>query len=327
MSGIPLPPFARNVPSVPFNAPGGSWTLVVLPDTQSMAGQFPRVFDRQTEWIAAHHKSHDIRFVVHVGDVVDNNTDRTQWENARKSMRVLAAAGIPCALLPGNHDLGWGKPTAGDRSTLLNDYFSPEDYRHSEAFGLFEAGRMENSWHHFSTPTGKYLLLALEFAPRHAVVDWADGILRQNSDRKTIVATHAHTYCDDTLYDWEKYGDTQLWAPRAYGIGQGGDAHDGAALWNRLLKNHPRIFMVLSGHVLKKGTGYNAGTGDHGQKIHQILANYQEQVEPRRPYGGGGYLRLMQFHPDGTTLQVRSYSPWLDQWLVTPDQQFVVKLG
>jgi len=322
------PPFAKGIPSVPFEAPAGSWTLVVLPDTQNMADLFPAEYDRQSEWIVAHQKSHNILFVAHEGDIVDNNTVRRQWENARKSMRILTEGGVPYALLPGNHDLGEvSPPTAQDRSTLLNEYFSPDDYRHSEAFGLFEASRMENSWHHITAPTGKYLLLALEFAPRNAVVDWAGGILAQNTERKTIVVTHCHTYFDSTLYDWTKYGKAQHWAPKAYGLSKGDDANDATDLWHKLLKKHPQVFLVLSGHVLKNGTGYNVGTGDHGQKIHQILANYQLGVEPRRPYAGGGFLRLMQFHPDGTTLQVRSYSPWLDQWLTTPDQQFVVKLG
>jgi len=320
-------PHAEQVPIVPFDAPNGTWTLAVLPDTQNMADLYPAEFDRQTEWIVAHRKTHNIIFVAHEGDVVDNNTVRRQWENARKSMHILTDAGIPYALLPGNHDLGEGGPTSQNRNTQLNDYFSAEDYRHSEAFGLFEAGKMENSWHHFTAPTGKYLLLALEFGPRNAVVDWADGILAKNQDRKVIVVTHSHTYCDSTIYDWRKYGNTQNWSPKSYGVGKDGGANDGSELWDKLLKKHPHIFLVLSGHVLKNGTGYTVGVGDHGQKIHQILANYQAMVEPRRPYAGGGFLRLMQFYPDGVTVQVKSYSPWLDQWLTASDQQFTLKLA
>ena len=322
-------PHAKRMPVVPFDAPAGTWTLAVLPDTQNMADSFPAEYDRQTAWIVAHQKTHNIIFVAHEGDVVDNNSIRRQWENAQKSMRILTDAGIPYALLPGNHDLGCEtRGTAQDRSTLLNDYFLADDYRHSEAFGLFETGKMENSWHHFTAPTGKYLLLALEFGPRNAVVDWADGIVSHNPDRKVIVVTHSHTYYDNTIYDWQKNGRGQQWNPKAYGIGKGGkgDANDSTDLWNKLLKKQANIFLVLSGHVLKNGTGYTIGIGDRGQKIHQILANYQAAVEPHQPYAGGGFLRLMQFYPDGVTVQVKSYSPWLDQWLTSSDQQFPLKL-
>jgi hypothetical protein len=79
--------------------------------------------------------------------------------------------------------------------------------------------------------------------------------------------------------------------------------------------------------VLNYGTGYLVSTGDHQQKVHQILANYQGAVEPRRAYGGGGFLRLMQFFPDGETVQVKTYSPWYDVWLTEPEQQFRLNLS
>ena len=88
-----------------------------------------------------------------------------------------------------------------------------------------------------------------------------------------------------------------------------------------------RVVGVRRGEcVLNDGAGYLLSTGEKGQKVHQILANYQAAVEPRRAYGGGGFLRLMQFHPDRKTVQVRSYSPWFDAWLTEPDHQFAINL-
>ena len=120
-----------------------------------MAQYFPATFRRQTEWIVAHRERHNIQFVAHEGDITNNNAP-AEWANAKEAMGVLSDAGMPYSLLPGNHDLGAGGKTA-DRSTLLNDYFTPRDYRHSRAVGYFEEGRMENSWHEVSTPTGDML--------------------------------------------------------------------------------------------------------------------------------------------------------------------------
>jgi hypothetical protein len=55
--------------------PAGSFTLVVLPDTQYYTDAESRheVFIRQTQWIAEHVETHNIRYVLHVGDVVQNN--------------------------------------------------------------------------------------------------------------------------------------------------------------------------------------------------------------------------------------------------------------
>jgi hypothetical protein len=312
------PPYAREVPSIPFDAPPGSWTLVSLPDTQSMTLSLPAEYSRQTDWIVAHRESHDIRFVVHEGDVVEVNFAPNNWVHAQTAMRTLTANGVPYCLLPGNHDLGM-TGLASDRFTFLNNYFSADDYRHSEAFGLFENGKMENSWHHFTAPTGNYLVLALEYGPRNSVVEWADEVVNRNLDRKVIVVTHA--YLDHKGNRFNAKGPNQLYNPMFDGIARTGEVNDGEMLWNKLIKRHPNIFLVLCGHELFNGTGYLRSVGDHGQQVHQILANYQGNVQPERPYFGGGYLRLMQFHPDGN-VQVKSYSPWLNQWLTSPDQQF-----
>ncbi len=313
-------PYSVEMPSIPFDAPAGSWTLVAMPDTQSMAAYAPMEFTRQTEWIAAHRDRHNILFVAHEGDLVEVPSERAMWINAQTSMQVLKKAGIPYCILPGNHDL-MGHDMRG---TLMNDFFSSEDYSNSAAFGLFEPGKMENSWHEFTTPTGKHLLLALEFGPRNAVVDWADQIVTQRPDRKTIIVVHSHLDAASTRYNWKAKGKAQIYSPYSYDIALNGDVNDGEDLWNKLLRKHRNIYMVLCGHELFRGTGYLMSEGDYGQRIHQVLANYQIGVEPDRPYCGGAYLRLMQFHPDGSTIRVKSYSPWLNQWLTTKDQQFTI---
>jgi hypothetical protein len=79
--------------------------------------------------------------------------------------------------------------------------------------------------------------------------------------------------------------------------------------------------------VLEKGTGYLASGRSRGAVVHQVLANYQKGCTPDRGYGGGGFLRLMQFWPDGSTVQVKTYSPWYDQWLLDPEHQFELTLS
>lgn len=322
-----LPPYSHTLPSTPFDAPPGSWTLVVLPDTQDLSQHFPAAFMRQTEWIVSHRERHDIRFVVHEGDITNNNAP-AEWQNARQAMGVLSEAGIPYSLLPGNHDLGVGGK-ATDRTTLLNDYFNPTDYRHSRAVDYFETGRMENSWHEVSTPTGEWLILALEFGPRDEVLVWANAVVEAHPAHRVIVVTHAHLYSDSTRYDLDRHGTAQRWNPKTYPLGKNGETsvNDAEQVWQKLLKKHRNLQLVLSGHVLNDGAGYLASTGNHDQKVHQILANYQAAVEPRRAYGGSAFLRLMQFLPDRKTVRVKTYSPWLDAWLTDGEQRFDIDLS
>lgn len=310
----PLPPL-----------PEGAWTLVDMPDTQSMALHHPKVLRHQTEWIAAQRNTYNIKFVIQKGDIVDRNS-HPEWMNVRHAFDALLEAKIPFAILPGNHDIGrWGR--SDDRNSHMSDYFTNADYRNSVASGYFARNQIENSWHRVVPPTGKLLVVALEFGPRDAVLEWADGIVAQNSDHDVVVATHAYLYHDSTRYDWAKKGDSQTWNPKGYPIGKiPGEVNDAEDMWTKFVSRHRNIRFVLSGHVLRNGTGYLVSEGVHGNRVHQILANYQSGVVPDRGFGGAGLTRLMHFLPDKKTVEVRTYSPWLDQWLNEPDQAFTITL-
>ena len=60
--------------SIPF-------TIAVLPDTQEYVKAYPHIFTSQTKWIAKNIDKHNIVFVLHEGDITDNNS-KIQWENA-----------------------------------------------------------------------------------------------------------------------------------------------------------------------------------------------------------------------------------------------------
>jgi hypothetical protein len=51
--------------------------------------------------------------------------------------------------------------------------------------------------------------------------------------------------------------------------------------------------------------------------VHQILNDYEALRG-----GGSGYLRLLEFLPDGKTVRVKAYSPVLDKYLTDPRNQF-----
>ncbi len=318
------PPKMPTAPLTPLDAPPGTWTLAVLPDTQLYAARFPEIFDRQTEWIAANRKEHDIRFVVHEGDITNYNLP-VEWERAVSAFDVLKRAKVPFSLALGNHDIGQlsDKTLGKTRTTLANEYFKPSDYENNEEFGLFEEGKIENSWHVFTAPTGKYLVVSLEFAPRDFLLDWANAVVAKHPDKKVIVVTHAYTYADNRRYDLATHGKIQVASPKGYGVNQEeGGSNDGEEIWSKFVSRHPNIFLVLSGHVITSPTsGYLASEGAGKQLVHQVLTNYQTRKD-----GGGGYIRLIQFLPDQKTVRLRAYSPWYDHWLAEYGQHFDIQL-
>ena len=80
----------------------GSWTLVLLPDTQGYSRDYPGLFTLQTHWIAKNKDKCNIRYVLHLGDITNDNTDR-EWRHAREALDELDGK-VPYALVPGNHD-------------------------------------------------------------------------------------------------------------------------------------------------------------------------------------------------------------------------------
>lgn len=307
-----------------MNLPENAWTLIVLPDTQYYSAEFPEVLLKQAAWIVANATKLKIRFVIHVGDIVHTNS-HPEWRNARRAINLLRKARIPFALLPGNHDFGeFGG--AENRLTFLNDYFSSADYSASECCGYFDAARIDNSWHTFSS-NEPWMVLCLEFAPRNGVIDWANEIVDQNRDKRVIVATHAYLYSDGSRYDFARKGDTQNWSPKVYGLArEEGGANDAEEMWKKFIRRHRNISFVLSGHVLNSGVAYLESRGVHGNRVHQMLANYQTGCLPSRGTGGGGYLRLLLFQEDGRTVRVNTYSPWKDDILQDPANAFTVSL-
>lgn len=299
----------------------GSFTVAVLPDTQNYSERYPATYLAQTEWILRNQKDRNIAAVLHLGDITNNNAP-AEWENAAKAMQVLDGK-VPYFLAPGNHDYSDGG-TCKDRTTLLNEYFPVSKFREEKTFGGTydkEPEHLENSFHRFEAGGRKFLVLALEFGPRADVVRWANEVLAANKDREAILITHAYMYFDDTRYDWKKYGDKQLWNPHAYPVAKAteDDVTDGEELWNDLVSRQSNVILTLNGHVLKDGLGRTVTAAPDGRNIHQVLVNFQ-----MKPHGGDGWLRLLEFRPDGRTIQVYDYSPVLDQRNESDQNQFVM---
>ena len=294
----------------------GAWTLVLLPDTQIYSQNYPGIFDSQTAWILHNARARNIRYVMHLGDIVNVNSI-PEWENARRSMGMLDGK-VPYALVAGNHDYGPGG-NAATWDTFLNDYFHEEDYRAWPSFGgAMEPGKMDNTYHLFEAGGVKWIVLCLEWGPRDSTVEWANRIMTEHADRKGILVTHAFMNNNDLRYDHTDTANSQAYNPHKYQTP--GGKNDGEQLWQKLVKKH-NFVLTLNGHVLGDGTGYRVDNNDAGKPVHQMLSNYQF-----RKLGGEGYLRTLEFQPDNKTVIVKSYSPIYDNHLLEPDQDFRFEL-
>lgn len=306
----------------PPPTPKGAFTLAVLPDTQEYARRFPYQFHMQTQWIVDHREERNIVGVLQLGDITNNNTPE-QWEHARAAFKRLDGQ-VPYFLTLGNHDYGPNGGTA-DRTTLFNEYFPLSVYRNKPGFGGVydrEPDRFENNYHYFSAGGQDFLVLSLEFGPRNDVVRWANEVVARHPRHAVILITHAYMYYDDTRYDFKKWGSAQRWSPHNYPIGKnGGDVNDGEELWEKLVSRHDNFIMTLNGHVLEDGLGRISTPGSAGQDVHQMLVNFQT-----KPNGGDAWMRLLEFQPDGTTVEIYDYSPLRDQTNQSPQNRFALTI-
>ncbi len=309
-----------NVESPAFVA--GATTLVVLPDTQYYAPCASPHFAAQTRWAAAQKQQRNAVVVVTLGDLTDHNTSE-EWSYVRDGVRLVEDE-LPFVLVTGNHDHGeLGR--ANVRRSLLPQAFPTAPGVAAKA--LVETrtpGDIENAYYRVTLPRVTLGVLALEWSPRTSTLAWANAVLARHPTDRVIVVTHAYLYDDGTRYDYRAKGPKQDWNPLSYGTGKarppepgtGPDAPtDGEMLWNELVKKQRGVFLVLSGHVLRNGTGVLASRGEHGNLVQQVLVNYQMLRD-----GGLGYLRLLELLPDGKTLRMKSFSPTLGVFATGADQ-------
>lgn len=300
-----------------------AFTVVVLPDTQNYSEKFPEQFVAQTEWIVAQQKARNIACVLHLGDITNRNTPE-EWKNAVSAMSRLDGK-LPYFMAVGNHDYSEGG-ACRDRSTRFNEYFPLAKYRELPNFGGVydkEPERFENSYHLFSAGGRDFLVLSLEFGPRADVVRWANEVAAKHRDRSAILVTHAYMYYDETRYDWAQYGGKQFWNPHAYAVAKatGDDVSDGEELWRKLVSRHDHFILTLNGHVLNDGLGRLTSPTPSGRQVPQVLVNFQ-----MKPNGGDGWLRLLEFRSDRSTVQATDYSPTRNQCNLSAQNTFTMTI-
>lgn len=300
--------------AAPAPVPGG-FTLVVMPDSQKYVDKRPEIYTLQTGWLAANVERYNLVRLLHVGDITQHNTPR-EWQAARRAHAVYAGL-LPAVYAPGNHDYGVnGKSTS--RDSLFSEYIPLAEYARQPGFGGVYDGepeRTENSYHLFEAGGRSWLVLALEFGPRDDVLRWANEVVAAHPDRSVILVTHAYLWPDAVLWDrtiptddpkrpnrgFDRYPFSRL--PGGY--------NDAGDMWRKLVSRHANIALVVCGHICT--SAHLASTGIHGNTVHQLLVDYQDT-----PIGQNGWLRLLQFLPDGRTVRVRDYSPLLDETSTDP---------
>ncbi len=302
--------YGRQAPR-PF--PGPDFCIGVMPDTQNYAREnsghgeaIKEMWFAQTEWLVTNRVAHNIAYLAHLGDCVQNgdikngSPNTTEWRNATNAMyrlenpaRTLLRDGLPYGIAVGNHDQEpMGEPD-GD-STLYNQYFGVAHFAGRAYYGGHFSNNNDNHFDLFSVSGLDFLVLYFEFG-RHgsSVMNWANAVIATNQHRRIIAVTH-WAGSDSTPCNLSNHGEAIF---------------DG-------LKDNPNFFLLLGGHVFDNGGEGSRTDNYQGRPIRTLISNYQGRMN-----GGNGWMRLMYFSPSNNTVTVRTYSPWLDQYETDANSQ------
>lgn len=290
------------------------WTLIALPDTQTLVNDYPEILYAQTAWIAAQAGALGIEYVVHEGDITNNSTVE-QWDTADHAFRLLDHK-VPFALAIGNHDYPGGGTIDSRDTSQFDAHFPPSRVRQQAGLvETFQPDSVANAAYGFQAGGQPWLIFALEFGPRDAVLSWVGRVLDSRPGANAILVTHAYLFSDGMRFDHVD-GSDQYANPHDYDDGQLDGVNDGEEMWHKLIAPHPEIRLVLCGHMHAQAR--LSSPRNDGSFVHQMLADYQIEE-----LGGAGYLRILGFLADGR-ISVHTYSPFLDRYRTDEQNQFIL---
>lgn len=243
---------------------------------------YPEVFNAMTEYVADNAQDMNILAVLHTGDIVDSWSGERQWNTAIEAVSFLKGK-VPFYCVAGNHDVGM----AGNH--YEEKYFPSGLCDVTEEEYLYEGGKC---WYlPFESSGQKFIILGLGWmkTSNTAYTDWAREVLNSHPDHVAIVITHSYIGHNAAFSD------------------------NGKKLEKEIISQCPNVRLVLNGHY--HTSAILTKTYEAGHTVTAMVYDYQDDLKT-----GMGFLRLLTFDPADRSIQVTSYSPWLDTYQYHRDE-------
>ena len=305
-----------------------SFSMILLADPQSYTkfSYNQPIFELMMEWINKETEHLNIKAVLCTGDLVEKNdyplsstrirpqggngnmTSVEQWEFISSAFGRIDNK-LPYISSPGNHDYGF--ESAENRQSYFGDYFNTarnnKIKEHLVAFHPNASGRgtLENSAYEFSgSGWDKILVITTEFHPRDEVLEWAGKLVKSDKYKEHFVIFMTHSYMSIESERFIKEGYKAK------------NPNYGEDIWNKLIYPSNNIRLVLCGHAgeasgdFEKSVGFRTDKNNSGKDVHQMMFNAQTVGGGWHGNGGDGWLRIIEFMPDGKSIGVKTFSPF-----------------
>lgn len=277
------------------------------------------LFELTTAWAADNIDNLKVKAVLITGDLIEQNenivrnrgmlnqTSKEMWEWASHCLKRLDNK-VPYIISAGNHEYGYVRGDEG--FTHFPEYYTYE--RNSKLADCLVAAypnregkvSLENSAYAFHDKNwGHLLVITTEWAPRDEVLEWAKKLCesKKYADYKVIFMTHS--FLREQSAERTKNENYKI-SPANYG----------QDIWEKLVFPTKNIRLVICGHTgqpggFEKSVAYRCDKNSDGKDVHQMMFNVQILGGGWEGNGGDGWLRILEFMPDGQTIKVRTYSP------------------
>ncbi|MEM1165159.1 MAG: hypothetical protein AAGI30_02590 [Planctomycetota bacterium] len=271
-------------------------TTLIDPETN----QPIRIFDEMAKWIVEAKNGGvfgaagdertvaPVRFIGHVGDIVNDADQPVQWEVATQAYDFIKNADLEYGVAMGNHDDGAGglyfRQNLGSAADLaLNPSFAGVSPIGNSNANVFTA---------INGDTYGVIHIAMDFPL--ADLDWASQVIEAHPDAAFVVISHWYMF-------------------NGYIFGARDTGHAQRA-WETFISQHPQIFLVMSGHV--DGDNHQVSTNVAGLPVIEVLQNFQRSS----PFRSNGIVRLVRFDPEHNTIGFSLYSTLDDRFRAADDQ-------
>ncbi|MBN2162047.1 MAG: metallophosphoesterase [Pontiellaceae bacterium] len=300
-----------------------SFSMILLGDPQGYIKYDINqpLMDLCMAWISDNIATLNIKAVLCTGDLVEQNenmimnrnmvnqTSREMWTAVSDSFKWLDHK-VPYMISPGNHDYGYINAENG--MTHFPEYFPFERNSiwrnscvaaHPNRNGI---PSMENAAIEINAPNwGTILIITTEFFPRDEVLEWAGNLAADDKYKNSPVIFMTHSY----LNEGEK---AERLKREHYKIEPG---NSGVQIWEKLVQPAANIDLVICGHScdgngeFKDNVAFRVDNNTAGRPVYQMMFNVQTLGGGYEGNGGDGWLRILEFLPDGKTIRVNTYSP------------------
>lgn len=261
------------------------FSIIWITDTQHLAENNPHLNDNLTQWVVGNSQTYNVKMVIHTGDLVQDEGNRTQWQNANQSMGILLDNGTPYTWNAGNHDYNGTCWIANQYAALNPAVLAAKTYWFDTEFGGMNNAVL------FNASSQEWLVVSIAYNANESVFAWANNILDQHPEAHAIVTAHAYL---------NKRGGYDEWAVN---------------LANSVLDAHPNVFLTLSGHYYPtQGNRTHVGGRD------ELLFNQQDEYGEL----GAASARIITFDTAAGTIKVQTYSTYLNQFIDDANNSFTL---